>query len=91
MISDLQVDVLAGLQQMNIIHGDVRPELIFVSRFQDESDADFKLLDRVSERGTAIETQLNNVVSANSLYLSPSYYDALSSGKIKSLSSEAFK
>ena len=42
MISDFQVDVLAGLQQMNIIHGDVRPELIFVSRFQDESDVDFK-------------------------------------------------
>lgn len=76
---------------MNITHGDVRPELIFVSRFQGDAEVDFKLLDRVSERGTAVETQLNNVVSANSLYLSPSYYETLSTGKIKNLTSEAFK
>lgn len=83
--------MLAGLQDLGITHGDVRPELIFVAQINSPVDVEFKLLDKTSELGTAIETQLHNVVSANSLYLCPTYYEALTNGKMKSLGPMAYK
>lgn len=76
---------------LNITHGDIRPELIFVSRYFENGDVQFKLLDRVNEQGSAINSQLNNVVSSNNLYISPTYYNCIANGKVKSLGADAFR
>jgi hypothetical protein len=82
---------MSFLQKQNITHGDIRPELIFVHKKKGDQRLNFKLLDRVSDLGSAINTQLNNIIIANSLYLSPRLYEALSKGTAQSMSNLSFK
>ena len=82
---------MSYLQKQNITHGDIRPELIFVDKKGSNEKPNFKILDRVNEQGSAINTQLNNVIVSNSLYLSPKMYESLSNGKLKEFNNLAFK
>ena len=82
--------ILAHLQKMNVTHGDLRPELVFARVGDSEDKTSFKLMDRLSDQGTSMNTQLNNVVVQNNLYLSPLYYQNLSTGKLKQLSPLSF-
>lgn len=91
MTNKVQVDALAELEKLNITHGDIRPELIFVKGNIENNSLQFKLLDRVNEQGSALNSQMNYLVSSNNLYLSPSYYDSLSNGKMKTLGADAFR
>lgn len=72
-----QVGVLAHLQEQNIVHGDIRPELIFVSELKPPGSAEFKLLDRVSDHGSSLNAQRNNLVVSNSLYVCPTLFHQL--------------
>lgn len=71
---------MAHLQERNKVHGDIRPELIFVNDLKPPGSAEFKLLDRISDHGSSLNAQQNNLVVSNSLYVSPTLYHQLVTG-----------
>lgn len=81
LLSVMQVSVLQFLQLNNITHGDIRPELIFISEVADNEKVASKLMDRLSDQGTSANTQLNNIMVNNNLYLSPKLFEKVLTGK----------
>lgn len=81
----------AYLQEKNITHGDIRPELIFVSDLRLPGRANFRLLDRISDVGTSINTQLNNLIIKNKLYVSPLCFEKIAGRDISESLLHPFK
>lgn len=71
---------LAHLQENNMIHADLRPELIGVPV---KNERNFRLLDRLGDPSPPNQVQLNNIKSKRSLYTSPALFRALSNRKRK--------
>ena len=71
---------LAHLQENNMIHADLRPELIGVPV---KNERNFRLLDRLGDPSPPNQVQLNNIKSKRELYTSPALFRALSQRRRK--------
>lgn len=65
---------LAHLQENNMIHADLRPELIAVPFKRGQN---FQILDRLGDPSPPNQVQLNNFKSQKSLYMSPLVFRSL--------------
>ena len=71
---------LVHLQEHNMVHADLRPELVSVPV---KRGAGFQLLDRLGDPSPPNQVQLNNLKAGKSLYMSPALFHALSSREPK--------
>jgi hypothetical protein len=71
---------LAHLQENNMVHADLRPELISVPIKRGQN---FKIMDRLGDPSPPNQVQLNNIKGKKSLFMSPTLYHALMSKQSK--------
>lgn len=71
---------LVHLQEHNMVHADLRPELVGVPVQRGHG---FRLLDRLGDPSPPNQVQLNNLKAGKSVYMSPALFHALSSREPK--------
>jgi hypothetical protein len=64
------LEVLAMLEAKDIVHGDVRPELIYF----DEKEKNFVLIDRLADPSPPLKHQLNNLKFNYELFVAPELF-----------------
>lgn len=86
----LAKEVLYGmsfLQENQMVHADLRPELIGVPIMKDDN---FRLLDRLGDPSPPVKVQSNNLKEGKRLYMAPAVFRALSKRRSK-VKHNAFK
>ena len=71
---------LVHLQENNMVHADLRPELISVPIKRGQN---FKILDRLRDPAPPNQVQINNIKAKRDIYMSPALFHAISAKEPK--------